>query len=60
MGPELAGREYAGHLSDADLRLLAQVAAGPAGTGRAADGLWLRGDPAALLALLEHPGALLP
>jgi len=36
MGPELAGREYAGHLTDADLRLLASVAAGPARTGRAA------------------------
>src|SRR5215470_1742226 len=56
MGPELAGREYAGHLTDADLRLLASVAAGPARTGRAADGSWLRGDPAALLALLGHPG----
>src|SRR5262249_51516334 len=57
MGPELAGREYAGHLTDADLRLLASVAAGPVRTGRAADGSWLRGDPAALLDLLEHPGA---
>src|SRR5690348_7985499 len=57
MGPELAGREYAGHLTDADLRLLASVAAGPAGAGRAADGLWLRGDPAALLAVLDYPGA---
>ena len=56
MGPELAGREYASHLTDADLRLLASAAAGAAGTGRAADGLWLRGDPAALLALVEHPG----
>src|SRR5215467_15024302 len=56
MGPELAGREYAGHLTDADLRLLASVAAGAAAAGRAADGLWLRGDPAALLAVLEHPG----
>ena len=56
MGPELAGREYAGHLTDADLRLLVSVAAGAAGTGRAADGSWLRGDQAALLALLEHPG----
>src|SRR5262245_51509597 len=56
MGPELAGREYADQLTDADLRLLASVAAGRAGTGRAADGSWLRGDPAALLAVLEHPG----
>src|SRR5262249_40348988 len=56
MGPELAGREYAGQLTDADLRLLASVAAGRAGTGPSADGSWLRGDPAALLAVLEHPG----
>src|SRR5262249_24931459 len=56
MGPELAGREYGGQLTDADLRLLASVAAGRAGTGPPADGSWLRGDPAALLAVLEHPG----
>ena len=55
MGRELAGQEYAGHLTDADLRLLASVAARAAGTTPAADGRWLRGDPAALLALVEHP-----
>ena len=44
----LAAREYAGHLTDADLRLLA-----PSDRG---DGAWLRGDPAALLRLLEDPG----
>ena len=54
MGRELAGQEYAGHLTDADLRLLASVAARAAGTA-SADGRWLRGDPAALLALVEHP-----
>src|SRR6185437_253372 len=43
-----AAREYAGHLTDADLRLLA-----PSDRG---DGAWLRGDPAALLRLLEDPG----
>jgi hypothetical protein len=57
----LAGREYASHLTDADLTLLASVAAGSAGSGlvggaSASDGSWLRGDPAALLRLLEHPG----
>jgi hypothetical protein len=55
----MAGREYASQLTDADLRLLASVAtasAGPAGgAGPAADGSWLRGDPAALLRLLEQP-----
>jgi hypothetical protein len=48
MDRALAAREYAGHLTDADLTLLA-----PAGPG---DGSWLRGDPAALLRLLEDPG----
>ena len=62
----LVGREYAGHLTDADLQLLASVAGGAAGgaggTGRLggaagpAEASSLRGDPAALLALLEHPG----
>ena len=57
----LVGREYASHLSDADLTLLASAAAGSAGSGpagdrAAVDGSWLRGDPAALLRLLEHPG----
>ena len=48
MDRALAAREYAGHLTDADLRLLA-----PSDQG---DGAWLRGDPAALLRLLEDPG----
>ena len=51
MDRALAGREYASHLTDADLRLLA-----PAATAAAGDGAWLRGDPAALLRLLEDPG----
>jgi hypothetical protein len=51
----LVGREYAGHLTDADLRLLASVAA--ADTGPVADASSLRSDPAALLRLLEDPGA---
>jgi hypothetical protein len=48
----LAGREYASHLTDGDLRLLASlpVAAGQVDASR------LRGDPDALLRLLEHPG----
>jgi hypothetical protein len=59
----LVGSEYASHLTDADLSLLA--AAARAGTGQvggaavpAADASWLRGEPAALLALLEHPGVI--
>src|SRR5260370_32148870 len=58
----LVGREYAGHLTDADLQLLASIAGRAAGTGRVggaahpADASSLRGDPAALLVLLEHPG----
>src|SRR5215470_12745831 len=59
----LAGREYASHLTEADLRLLASVADTPADAGQrggvagpAADASWLRRDPAALLRLLEHPG----
>jgi hypothetical protein len=51
MDRALAGREYASHLTDADLRLLS-----PAATAAAGDGAWLRGDPAALLRLLEDPG----
>src|SRR5215467_14607780 len=61
----LAGREYASHLTEADLRLLASVAGPPADGGQrggvagpAADASWLRRDPAALLQLLEHPGVL--
>jgi hypothetical protein len=60
----LVGSEYASHLTDADLRLLASVAAAPADTGQmsdaarpAADASSLRRDPEALLRLLEHPGA---
>src|ERR1700751_5825544 len=51
MDRALAGREYASHLTDADLRLLAPTASAAPG-----DGAWLRGDPAALLRLLEDPG----
>src|ERR1700685_406314 len=57
----LVGREYASHLTDADLRLLASVAGTAAGTGQLSagdpvDAPGLRGDPEALLRLLEHPG----
>jgi hypothetical protein len=57
----LVGREYASHLTDVDLRLLASVAGAAAGTGQLSagdpvDGPGLRGDPEALLRLLEHPG----
>ena len=52
MDRALAAREYASHLTDADLRLLAPAAPGAAG----GDGAWLRGDPAALLRRLEDPG----
>jgi hypothetical protein len=51
MDRALAGREYASHLTDADLRLLV-----PAAPGAAEGGAWLRGDPAALLRRLEDPG----
>ncbi len=51
----LVGSEYASHLTDADLGLLASVAA--AGAGPAADASSLRSDPVALLRLLEQPGA---
>ncbi len=44
MDRSMAGREYASHLTDADLSLLA-----PADASR------LRGDPEALLRRLEHP-----
>jgi hypothetical protein len=46
----LVGREYAGHLTDADLGLLASLSGDPAAAPA------LRGDPEALLRLLEHPG----
>jgi hypothetical protein len=52
----IVGSEYAGHLTDADLSLLASVAAGPAHGGRAVDASSLRSEPATLLRLLEHPG----
>ena len=52
MDSSLAGREYASHLTDADLRLLASL---PGAAGQAG-GAGLRGDPDALLRLLEHPG----
>jgi len=51
MDRALAARECASHLTDADLSLLAAVDADPA------DAAALRGDPAALLRRLEHPGA---
>ena len=51
MDRALAAREYASHLTDADLSLLAAVGAAPG------DAAALRGDPAALLRRLEHPGA---
>src|SRR5215475_8794497 len=53
----VVGSEYAGHLTDADLGLLASVAAADAGP--AVDASSLRSDPVALLKLLEHPGAFL-
>jgi hypothetical protein len=62
MDDSLAGREYAAHLSDADLALLASVAGPAAGSGRPdsaaapAPASSLRADPGALLRLLEHPG----
>jgi hypothetical protein len=46
----LAGLEYAGHLTDADLGLLASLGGGPEAAAS------LRGDPETLLRLLEHPG----
>lgn len=58
----LVGREYASHLTDADLRLLVSVTGTPAGAGQvdgagdAVDLSWLRGDPETLLRLLEYPG----
>jgi hypothetical protein len=51
----VVGSEYAGHLTDADLGLLASVAAADAGP--AVEASSLRSDPVALLRLLEHPGA---
>ncbi len=60
----MTGREYASHLTDADLRLLSSMADAAAstgqgsGTGGAVDASRLRGDPEALLRLLEQPGVL--
>jgi len=51
----VVGSEYASHLTDADLGLLASVAAADAGP--AVDASSLRSDPVTLLRLLEHPGA---
>ena len=72
MDRSLVGREYASHLTDADLRLLASMAGAAEGTGRmsgagqmagrmsgagdVADASRLRSDPEALLRSLEHPG----
>ena len=59
----MVGREYAGHLTDTDIGLLVAAArTGPgtgtaSGTGTAAEAGWLRGDPEALLRLLEQPAA---
>jgi hypothetical protein len=56
------GRDYASHLSDADLTLLASLTGPAAGSSRAgggsgvAEAALLRADPAALLRRLEHPG----
>jgi hypothetical protein len=57
MDPFLAASEYGSHLTDADLALLASAAAdtGRDGTADPVDASSLRGDPAALLRLLEHP-----
>jgi hypothetical protein len=49
MDGALVASEYASHLTDADLRLLASVARG------GEDGSWLRGDPGTLARLLGDP-----
>jgi hypothetical protein len=51
----MVGQEYASHLTETDLRLLASAAAEAEGVGPV-DAAGLRGDPEALLRLLEHPG----
>jgi hypothetical protein len=62
MDPILVGREYASHLTDVDLRLIASAAGGAPGIGQVSeaddpvDASGLRSDPEALLRLLEHPG----
>jgi hypothetical protein len=52
MDRSMVGSEFASHLTDTDLALLASVAS----ADPAADAAALRGDPAALLRLLEEPG----
>ncbi len=54
----LVGREYASHLTDGDLSLLASVAGTGqvSGTAGEADASRLRGDPETVLRLLEQPG----
>jgi len=51
----MVGREYASHLTETDLRVLAAAAAEAEGVGPV-EAAGLRGDPEALLRLLEHPG----
>ena len=56
----MVGREYAGHLTDADLGLLVTATGAGTGGSTAAGGAGadsLRGDPERLLALLEQPAA---
>jgi hypothetical protein len=60
MDGALVGSEYAAHLTDSDLKLLASVASpgGPRGTippDANADAGWLRRDPGAIPALLGDP-----
>src|SRR4029077_13497331 len=65
MDGALVGSEYAAHLTDSDLKLLASLAggsaAGPPGTvppgppGADTDAGWLRRDPGAIPALLSDP-----
>jgi hypothetical protein len=65
MDGAVVGGEYAAHLTDADLTLLASAAGGPAGAGGPpgafpglpadADAGWLRRDPAAIPGLLGDP-----
>jgi hypothetical protein len=69
MDGALVGREYAEHLTDTDLKLLASAAGAPAPGGSApggppgavpvlpadADASWLRRDPAAIPGLLGDP-----
>lgn len=55
MDGALVGSEYASHLTDADLRLLASAARKP--PDAQPDPSWLRRDPAALVGLLADPRA---